>query len=142
MKIILLKDIKNLGKKNDIKDVREGYARNFLLSKDMALQTTPANLAKRQSQIAQEERELGEIKKTAEKLSGEKIEFKVKTGTKGEVFGSVTKEDIKKELLKKGYKVLQVNLDKSLKTTGEHKVRIIFKFGVRNFVVINIVSVL
>lgn len=139
MKIILFKDIHNLGKKWDIKDVSEGYARNFLMPKNLALQATLENLNKRNQWIKDEERELKSIKKTSEKLAEEKIEFKVKTGERGEVFGSVTKEDIKKELLKRNYEIYQIKLERPIKKTGETKVGITFKYGIKGFVIINII---
>lgn len=138
MQVILLKDIKNLGKKYDVKNVSEGHARNFLFPQNLALPATSVNLARRQSQIAQEEKELLEIKRMAEKLAEEKIEFKVKTGNKGEVFGSVTKDNIKEELLKRGYEVSQIDLEKPLKNIGERRVGITFGHGIKNFVIIEI----
>ncbi len=139
MKVILLKDIKNLGKKMDIKDVSEGYARNFLLSKELAIQATPENLNKRSQWLKEEEKKLSEIKKMAEKLAQETIEFKVKKGSKGEIFSSITKDDIKKELLKRGFHISQVDLERPLKTIGKNKVGITFRYGIKNFATINIV---
>ncbi len=139
MKVILLKDIRGLGKKWDIKDVSEGYARNFLLSKNLVLPATSENLKKRNQWIENEEKELAEVKKMAEKLAQEKIEFMVKKGSKGEIFSSVTKDDIKEELLKKGFQISQVDLEKPLKTIGENKVWITFRHGIKNFVTINII---
>ena len=75
----------------------------------------------------------------AEKLAQEKIEFMVKKGSKGEIFSSVTKDDIKEELLKKGFQISQVDLEKPLKTIGENKVWITFRHGIKNFVTINII---
>ena len=139
MKIILLKDIRGLGKKHEIKEVSEGYARNFLLSKNLALQATPENLAKRNQWIKEEVKELNKIKQIAEKLSNEKSEFKIRAGEKGEVFGSVTKDDIKKELSKRGYEVLQVGLDRPIKNLGDHEVAVSWKLGVKSFTTIKLI---
>ena len=130
MKIILLKDIRGLGKKHEIKEVSEGYARNFLLSKNLALQATPENLAKRNQWIKEEVKELNKIKQIAEKLSKEKIEFKIRAGEKGEVFGSVTKDDIKKELSKRGYEVLGMDGPKFLRGENAKKYKPVTFFSV------------
>ena len=131
MKVILLRDIKNIGKKNDVKEVSDGYARNFLFPKNLAQPATPESLAKRASQIAQTEEEFQKLKKLAAKLQNEVLEFKIKTGPKGEVFGVVGKEDIENELMKKGYGRVNAELYKSIKKIGDVEVIISLGAGIK-----------
>ena len=138
MKIILLQDIRGLGKKWDIKNVADGYARNFLVDKALALIATPANLTKRDQFIGRQSLELERIKLQVEKLANERIAIEVKRGVGGEIFSSVTKESIKKELIRRGYANFQVELDKPLRELGEHLAVAIFKFGLKQAFTIKI----
>ncbi len=141
MKVILLENIKGLGNKYDIKNVSDGYARNFLISRKLAKAASETAIKELESQKAEYERQEQEIKakaeKSAEDLSGLKFDFKVKTGKKGEVFGSVSAEDIKKSLIEKGIEA-EILLDKPLKSLGEHQVEINFGKGVKTTIVAQI----
>ncbi|KKU94164.1 MAG: 50S ribosomal protein L9 [Candidatus Jorgensenbacteria bacterium GW2011_GWA1_48_13] len=138
MKVIFLQDIKGIGKKYDIKDVSDGYARNFLLPKKLAEAATGAALKSVMELKSKMEAERGklvsELKAEAEKIGGRKIIFKVKTGDKGEVFGSVTARDIKDELEKLGVRHGVAVIPKPIKTLGETKVEINFGEGVKTSV--------
>ena len=109
MKVIFVKDLKKQAKKGDIKEVKDGYAQNFLIKNGYAVQVTEKNMenvkkendAKKQEELEQT-KQAKEIKKELEKLT---LVFKVKTGEKDKVFGSVSPKQIKEELLKKGYKI-------------------------------------
>lgn len=98
MKVILLQDVKAQGKAGDIKEVADGYARNFLLNKKLALEATPQNLKnlelQKQKQAAKAAAELAEAKALAAKIAGATIEIKVKTGEAGRLFGSVTNKEV------------------------------------------------
>ena len=98
MKVILLQDVKAQGKAGDIKEVADGYARNFLLNKKLALEATPQNLkhleAQKKKQAEKAAAELAEAKALAAKIAGMTIELKVKTGEAGRLFGSVTNKEI------------------------------------------------
>lgn len=94
MKVILLADVKGTGKKGDIKNVSDGYARNFLLGKGLAVEATPANLNKLEGQKAsaqhKEDVARAEAEAQAAKLSGKKVTVRAKGGTGGRLFGAVT----------------------------------------------------
>ncbi len=98
MKVILLKDVKAQGKKDEIINVSDGYARNFLLPKGLAVEATPKNLndikqkLKNQAHIAAEE--LAEAKAYAEKLKEVSVTVKLKAGEGGRTFGSVSAKEI------------------------------------------------
>ena len=130
MKIILLQDIPKVGRKNEVKEVSDGYARNFLFARNLAKPATPENVKTLENQKVKEEREKSveyqKYKILAERLKDIILNFKVKTGGKGRTFGSVTPLKIKEALKKQGIEVEKdwVLLKVSIKTTGEHKVKI------------------
>ena|SRR3989344_3795877 len=130
MKIILLQDIPKVGRKNEVKEVSDGYARNFLFARNLAKPATPENVKTLENQKVKEEREKSveyqKYKILAERLKDIILNFKVKTGGKGRTFGSVTPLKIKEALKKQGIEVEKdwVLLKESIKTTGEHKVKI------------------
>lgn len=126
----------------EIKDVSDGYARNFLIAKKLAVPADEAAI-KLKAQTEKKEKELVVgYQKLAERLKTENLEFQVKTGAKGEVFGSVTAEDIKDALLRQGYggqNTLTVILKKSLHILGEHKVEVNFGKGIGGEAIVNLV---
>ena len=130
MRIILLQDIPKVGKKNEIKEVSDGYARNFLLAKNLAKLATPINIKALDSQKTKEEKEKSEERQKyevlAERLKNIVLSFKVKVGEKGRAFGSVTAVKIRDELKKHGIEITkdQILLEESIKTVGENVVRI------------------
>lgn len=112
MKIILLQDVKNVGKKDEIVDVADGYGRNFLVNKKLGVEVTKhsMNVLNRQKEEAAEEEKQKELDAIAikEKLSTITLEFTVKSGAGGRVFGSVSGKQIIEQLNKKH----QIFLDK------------------------------
>ncbi len=108
MKVILLKDVKSLGKKGDLVNASDGYARNYLIPKKLAEQATENNLHilnnKKEAERRQRLKELEEAQKLAKSLMGKEIKFKVKIGENGRLFGSITSKDIS-EKLKEQYKI-------------------------------------
>lgn len=131
MKVILLQDIKGLGKKYDVKEIRDGYARNFLIPKKLAAIATPAMLQQKSQVEARERQLLEKYGELAKKLEKEKIKFSVKVGEKNEVFGSITKADIKKALEAKGFNNIEIELTHPLKILGEHLVEANLGRGIR-----------
>lgn len=124
MKVILLQDVRNLGRKNEVKEVSEGYAQNLLFPKKLAKPATAATLAERQRGLDREEvkRNLGrkefvELKKF---LENARLEFSVRANEKGEIFGSITEKDIEKKLaeLKCPMKITERLIFKSV---GKHE---------------------
>lgn len=105
MKVILLKDVKSVGKKGDIANASDGYARNYLLPKGLAQEATDSNLHilnnKRETERREKLAEIEEAQKLAESLKGKEISISVKTGENGKLFGSITAKDIADELNKK-----------------------------------------
>ncbi|MCL4403737.1 50S ribosomal protein L9 [Patescibacteria group bacterium] len=126
MKVILLQDVKNLGRRYDVKDVSDGYARNVLLPKKQVEPATKEAIARlEQVQLklsAERDGRIAKFKAEAEKLSALKLEFKLKSGEKGEAFGSVTESEIKKALAERGFPDIKLDLPKHIKTFGEHLV--------------------
>lgn len=102
MKLILLSDVKGTGKKGDIVTVSDGYARNMLLPKGLALEATPNNLKKLERDNENERKRIEEERKNAaslkEILEKTSINLTVKAGDNGKIFGSVTSQDISKAI--------------------------------------------
>lgn len=130
MKVIFIKDLKKQAKKGEIKEVKDGYANNFLIKNGYAVQVTEKNMenVKKENEAKKQEEqhltdEATKVKKELEKLT---LVFKVKTGEQDRVFGSISPKQIKEELLKKGYKIdkTQIELNTSLQSLGFHKVTI------------------
>src|SRR3989344_5254145 len=132
MKVILLQDIKGLGKEMDLKEVRDGYARNYLIPKKLALAVTPENLNLKEQLTKAQQETLRKLTDRAKKLENISLEFGVKTGSKGEVFGSVKAEDIKKHLREQGLGEGEPVLAKPLKALGEHVVPVDFGRGIKS----------
>lgn len=137
MKVVLLQDIKGLGKKYDIKEVSDGYAKNFLFPKKLAKQLTQEEFKKiknlNQKLIEEEQKLIQHLQNLARTINERFIEFNLKTDEKGTVFGSVTKEMILKAL--REHKLItkervDILLDHPLKKIGEHKVKINFQKGI------------
>ncbi len=105
MKIILLEDVKNVGKKGNILEVADGYARNFLIRNKLAVAATEQSKAileqQKQQKIDQEKEDIKNAEALKVKLSDLTLVFPVKTGENGKVFGSVSSKQIGEELLKK-----------------------------------------
>ncbi|MCI8309300.1 MAG: 50S ribosomal protein L9 [Clostridia bacterium] len=112
MKVILKQDIKNVGKKDEIINAADGYARNFLFPKGLAVPADSGNLndlkAKNNAKLAQKERDLDNSKKLAENLKDKTIEISVKAGNNGKLFGGVTSKEISTALKDQ----LKVDIDK------------------------------
>jgi len=132
MKVILLKDVKDLGKEGEIKEVKDGFARNFLIPRDLAKRATEEKVAQikeqERKQEKQKEEELKELQDTVAQIDGQEISVSVKVGKEGQLYGSVGPSKIKKELEKIGFEIKksQVNLEDPIEETGEFTVGIQF----------------
>jgi len=130
MEVIFIKDLKNQGKKGQIKNVKDGYAENFLIKNGYAVKKTKENLSKLNHELEKKKQEDENNKKEAlllkEKLSKVTLEFKVKTGEGDKVFGSISIKQIKDELLKEGYKIekSQIDIPNPIASLGFHNVDI------------------
>ena len=131
MEVILLKDVKGQGKKGEVVKVSDGYARNFLIPKGYAVEATEQGKKRlrEQNAIMQRKRQTEEenAKKRAEKISASSVEFEVKAGENGKLFGSITAKDISEALEKQhGIKVdkKKIVLPEPIKNIGEYQVEI------------------
>jgi len=108
VKVILLQDVKGLGKKGDIVNAKDGYARNFLFPKNLAKEATEGNIKvleeQKAAKRAREAEELAKAKELAERLSQLTVELKGKSGENGKLFGSITTKDVS-EALKKQHNI-------------------------------------
>ena len=131
MEVIFIKDLKNQGKKGEIKTVKDGYAENFLINKGYAIKATKENIDKLNQDKAKakedDEKKKLEARKLKEKLEKVVLTFKVKTGEGDKVFGSISLKQIKDELNKEGYSFekQQIKLLDSLDSLGFHNVEMI-----------------
>ena len=111
MKVIFLKDVKGQGKKNEVKEVKDGYAQNFLIKNKYAVAATDVNLKQVGRQVAEE-------------ALKDKFIFKVQTGKQEMMFGQISSKQIKKSLDEKGYSVnkTQIKMDHPITGLGTHEV--------------------
>jgi large subunit ribosomal protein L9 len=127
MKVLLIKDVKSLGKKGEVKEVKDGYGKNFLIGKGFARHATPEILAQhaRDEVIVAEnlEKEVNALKKIATELDKCEIVITKKLGQNGNLFGSVTKEEVA-EALENQHDIeidkKHINEKIAIKTIGEH----------------------
>ena len=130
MEVIFIKDLKNQGKKGQVKNVKDGYAENFLIKNGYAVKKTKENLLKLNQEQTKKAKEAAANKEEAkllkEKLSKVTLEFKVKTGEGDRVFGSISIKQIKDELAKQGYKIEKssIELTNNISSLGFHNVNI------------------
>lgn len=130
MKVILLEDVKKLGKKDELVNAKTGYARNFLIPNGLAIEATPANKKKWMEEQARLKEEFKQNKAEAEDLKAklEELELVVakKSGEDGKLFGSVTSQDIADELKEKGFEIdkKKVELSENIKTSGRYTVKV------------------
>ncbi len=127
MKVLLIKDVKSLGKAGEVKEVKDGYGQNFLIKKGFAKHATPEILAQHaeDERIAAENlaKEIAELKELAKKLDKLEIIITKKLGQNGHLFGSITKDDVAQALQEQH----NIEIDKkhitdkvAIKTVGEH----------------------
>lgn len=136
MKVILKQDVKGTGKKGDILEVSDGYAKNFLLKKGLAEQASSVAVNSLKLQKEAEERrraeEIKEIKALAAKIDKTEVVLTIKCGENGKVFGSVTSKEIAYKLEDLGYNIdkKKILLKDSIKTVGSFPVEIRMMEGV------------
>src|SRR3989344_2999571 len=120
MKVILLKDVKNIGRAGELITVSDGHANNLLLPKKLGVQATPQELNKYKAHIEKEAQETERLKTLVKKLIAKPLYLTLKTGPHGEIFNSITKEDIAVALKKLGYETTKIDLEKPLRALGTH----------------------
>ena len=130
MQVIFVKDLKKVAKKGDIKEVADGYAKNFLIKEGYAVLSNTKNLnelkheQKKEQEQKEKEKEHAQLLK--EKLEKLTLEFHVKTGKDDKVFGSISAKQIKDEILKHGEKIekAMIDLKEGISSLGFHYVTI------------------
>lgn len=133
MKVILLKDVKDIGKQFEVKDVKDGYARNFLLPKNLAKPATKEALIwlNTQKEISEKkaEEDLKSIQGLASSIDGQEVTILVKVGDQDQMFESINAQKISEKLKEMGYEVKksQLELPVPLKELGEYPVKIKFE---------------
>lgn len=146
MEVIFIKDLRGQGKKGQIKNVKDGYAENYLIKNGYAVIKTKENLQKLENDNKKKAQQDAEKKKEAEelqkKLKNVVLEFKVKTGEGDKVFGSISVKQIKDELSKQGYKIekSQIELSSPIASLGFHNVAINLYPGVEGQVKVHVIK--
>lgn len=145
MIVILLKDVKGSGKAGEVVKVSDGYARNMLIPKGLAMEATEGNVRNLEKQKALQEEKKAEQRAAAEeqakRLSELTVEIKTKGGEGGRLFGSITSKDIA-DALKKQHNIdvdkKKLQLDSPIKQTGEFKVEIKFYYEISAMITVKV----
>jgi large subunit ribosomal protein L9 len=129
VKIVLREDVDNLGHKGDLVDVADGYARNFLVPRGLAMKATRGGVAQaeamRRNRSAREERDRGEAQELADRLSAGKVTVTARAGEGGKLFGSITSSDLAEAIAKQsGVEIdrRSIQLSEPLKELGDAEV--------------------
>lgn len=136
MKVILLQDVKGQGKKGELKEVNDGYARNFLIKKGLAIEATATKInelnQKQQATAYHKEEELKAMRALAKEIDGKTFTLNIKVGQNGKVFGSVTAADISDCLKEAGYDIdkKKIVIDGPIKLVGVYSVALKLAEGV------------
>lgn len=148
MKVILTQDIKGQGKKGQLVNVSDGYARNFLLPKGLAKEATSENLnvmhGQQEAEAYRKQMAVDDAKALAEKLKTVSVEIKAKAGDNGKLFGSVTSKEITEELLKQHHIKLdkkKLQLPDGIKTLGTTDVEVKLHPGVVGVVKVKVEAI-
>ena len=136
MRVIFLQDVRNVARRHDVRDVADGYARNFLFPNKLAEPATATALKKLEalkSEIGKNEKEFAErVEKIVGELKEKSLEFFLKTDAKGSVFGSINKDAVLQALRDSGLVTkerVEIKLERPIKELGEHKMPLRFKNG-------------
>lgn len=146
MKIILVDDVIKVGAAGEIKEVSDGFARNYLIPQKMAMAATPGNIRKWESEKRVRQIQLNQKLESAQKLGEElgkvSLEISAKAGREGHLFGSITSQAIAEALLAKGYAVDKKNIiiETPIKDLGDYKVHIRLHSQVTASIPVKVVS--
>ena len=145
MKVIFLQDVKGSGKKGDVKEVADGYARNFLIGKGLAVEATAKNMSDLAGKKSSEQHKADVAKQEAEaaaaKIKGKKVVCKSKAGQGGKLFGSVTAGNIADLISEQlGVKVdkKKVSIDTEIKSFGTYTAEVKFLAGISEKVTVEV----
>ena len=147
MQVILIQDVNNLGGVNEVVNVKNGYARNFLFPRQMAVEASPSNMKQLEERLKQhkkkEEKMLAEVNKVIDVLKESPLKIGAKTGTSGKIFGSVTSVQIARAIRdQKGYDIdrRRIHLVDDVKELGNYKAKIDFGNGQETEVELEVVA--
>ena len=136
MEIILIQDVDNLGAKNEVVKVKNGYARNYLLPRQLAVENSPSNKKQLEERLKQvrkkEDKMLAEINSVIAKLNEAPLKLGAKTGTSGKIFGSITSLQLSRAIREqKGYEIdrKRISIPEDVKEIGTYKATIDFGNG-------------
>ena len=136
MEVILIQDVDNLGGANELVKVRNGYARNFLIPRKLAVEASPSNMKQMEERMKQakkkEDKMLAEVNSVIAKLSEAPLKVGAKTGTSGKIFGSVTSLQLSRAIREqKGYEIdrKKISITDEVKELGTYKAHIDFGNG-------------
>lgn len=145
MKVILLEDVKGTGKKGDVKEVSDGYAKNFLLKNKKAVIADSVNLnvnaQKKSADAFHEQERVKEFSEIKNELNGKEFTMKVKVGENGKLFGGITTKEISDKICAEFNKTIekrQVVLKENIKSLGKYKIEIKLYKNISCFVYINV----
>lgn len=143
MKVVLLQDVKGVGKADEIKEVSEGYARNFLFPKHLAVQALEKNIKelsdRKRREAKESEKELQELQSLAGRLDGLEIQVKEKASETGMLYASVGQQRLVQELKKKGFKIEKNQIENlSIKKSGEYTVKIKLSHGLEAQIIVRV----
>ena len=140
MKVVLTKDVKNFGRKGEVKDVSDGYANNFLFPRGLATPASKSAIVKIAEKKSSEAHEEEKFREKIKAVTQNPLEFKLKAGPKGEVFSSVKKEDIEDRLKRAGFEGIRVELEKPIRQFGETEVVVGIGRGIKGKIKITVSS--
>ena len=133
MQVILIQDVDNLGARHELVNVKNGYARNYLIPRKLAVEANPSNLKQHEEKLKviakKEAAMLAELNKVIEILKSSPVKVAAKTGTTGKIFGSITSLQIARAIRdQKGYEIdrKRITISDDVKELGTHKVSIDF----------------
>jgi large subunit ribosomal protein L9 len=136
MQVILIEDVDNLGGRNELVSVKNGYARNFLIPRKLAVEANPSNVKQQEERLKVKEKKeaamLAELNKVIDVLKASPVKVGAKTGTSGKIFGSVTSLQIARAIRdQKGYEIdrKRISITDEVKELGTHKASIDFGNG-------------
>src|SRR5262245_36155994 len=146
MKVLLKQDVKGIGKKGEMLEVKEGYARNFLIPNGLAVEASGGALKEAQEQQKSVERhkakEKAEAQDLADKLKGLTLTLRHKAGDEGKLFGSITNAEIAAALKEKGFEIdkKQIVLEEPIRLLGNHQVKVKLHSEVSGILPVNVMK--
>lgn len=143
MKVILKKDVRDLGRSGDMVSVKDGYARNFLFPRQLAAEATQARVKEYEHWVrvatSKKKKAVAELSQIIEKLKTVTVTFTLPAGENDKLFGSVTNKDIAEDLAKKGFSVEKKDIQiEPIKLLGQYKAKISFGEGLKTEIAVSV----